>query len=470
MAKSVLMERINNQHIINIIMKLFSKIVYFIIVIISLSLSSVTSFSQNNIINELNNIQSLLYDKKPKEAIIKLQEIESLCQASDDRLVYAYFLKLKGVSYLYEQNYDTAIDILNNSISIFESLNHKGHEYIESLHALAIANEKTNNITLAEKSYRKAILQSNLMDKNAFSELISFIYQDLGNLYSKQGKNELADLCFKEAKKLSNNEDWDYYHWKVSMTQKVTDCISRNDYISLAPIYHELADSIKRHEGICTDYFSAISSEAIYLRPELGQFHEALLLCEEIIETKDTYNIPKEIVCGAYCGYYSCLASENKFDVIDRTIKSGLDYLQNANVELYPRHIIYRLIGNGAYWKENYVHAIPYYEEYLSPNYAREQGNNYGEITNMLAVSYIKINQAAKAKVLLEGYLDNYSDHLNDSPEHASNVYHNLGRAYMLTNNKKKAIKYLKMSKELQLKLFEKVNEKTNQYIIECEQ
>ena len=129
-------------------MKLSDKIAYFIIVIISLTLSSVTSFSQNNIINELNNIQSLLYEKKPKDAIIKLQEIESLCQASDNRLVYEYFLKLKGVSYVYEQNYDTAIDILNNSISIFESLNHKGHEYIESLHALAIANEKTNKITL----------------------------------------------------------------------------------------------------------------------------------------------------------------------------------------------------------------------------------------------------------------------------------------------------------------------------------
>lgn len=72
-------------------MKLSGKIAYFIIVIISLSLSSVTSFSQNNIINELNNIQSLLYEKKPKDAIIKLQEIESLCQSSDDKLIYAFF-------------------------------------------------------------------------------------------------------------------------------------------------------------------------------------------------------------------------------------------------------------------------------------------------------------------------------------------------------------------------------------------
>ena len=451
-------------------MKLSDKIAYFIIVIISLTLSSVTSFSQNNIINELNNIQSLLYEKKPKDAIIKLQEIESLCRSSDDRLIYAFFLKLKGVSYLYEQNYDTATKILNNSISIFEDFNYRGYEYIESLHALAIAYEKTNNIALAEKSFRKAILQSNLIDKNAFSELISFIYQDLGNLYSKQGKNELADLCFKEAKKISNNEDWDYYQWKVSMTQKVTDCISKNDYISLAPIYHELADSIKRHEGICSDYFSAISCEAIYLRTELGRYHEALLLNEEIIDNKDTYKIPPEIVCGAYCGYYSCLASENKFDVIDKTIKYGLYYLQYANVELYPPQAIYRFIGNGAYWKEDYVNAIPYYGEYLSPKYTHEQGRNFDEITNMLAVSYIRTNKPAKAQSLLEKYLNDCSDHLSDNPEHASNVYHNLGRAYMLTNNKKHAIKYLKMSKELQLKLFEKVNEKTNQYLIECEQ
>ena len=188
------------------------------------------------------------------------------------------------------------------------------------------------------------------------------------------------------------------------------------------------------------------------------------------MENKDSYNIPKEIVCGAYCGYYSCLASENKFDIIDRTIKSGLDYLQKANIELYPRHIIYRLIGNGAYWKEDYVHAIPYYEEYLSPNYAREQGNNYGEITNMLAVSYIKTNQAVKAQLLLEKYINENKNQLNENLEHASNVYHNMGRAYMLDDNKKQAIKYLNMSKEIQLKLFGTVNERTNQYIIECEQ
>lgn len=451
-------------------MRHFDKIFYPIIVFFCITISSATTFSQNNVINELNNIQSLLYDKKPKEAIIKLNEIESLCQSSDDRLFYAFWGELKGQCFLYTQNYNEAINILNNSISIFEEHNYRGHEYVETLHTLAIAYEKTNNTTLAEKLYRKAILQSNLIDKNAFGELISFIYQDLGNLYSKQEKNELADLCFKEAKKLSNNEDWDYYQWKVSMTQKVTDCISRNDYILLAPIYHELADSIKRHEGICPDYFSAISSEAIYLRTELGRFHEALLLSEEIIENKDSYNIPKEIVCGAYCGYYSCLASENKFDIIDRTIKSGLDYLQKANIELYPRHIIYRLIGNGAYWKEDYVHAIPYYEEYLSPNYAREQGNNYGEITNMLAVSYIKTNQAVKAQLLLEKYINENKNQLNENLEHASNVYHNMGRAYMLDDNKKQAIKYLNMSKEIQLKLFGTVNERTNQYIIECEQ
>lgn len=447
-------------------MKLSCKNVCFKIVIISLSLSSVTSFSQNNIKNELNNIQSLLYEKRTKDAIIKLQEIESLCQSSDDRLIYAFFLKLKGESNLFEQNYDTATVILNNSISIFEEFNYRGHEYLESLHALAIAYEKTNSLALAEKSYRKAIMLSNLMDKNAYGKLISFIYQDFGYFFSKQGKTELADLCFKEAKKLSNNEDWDYYHWKVSMIQKVTDCISRNDYISLAPIYHELADSIKRHEGICPDYFSAISSEAIYLRTELGRFHEALLLSEEIIENKDNYIIPKEIVCGAYCGYYSCLASENKFDVIDRTIKSGLDYLQKANVELYPRHIIYRLIGNGAYWNEDYIHAIPYYEKYLSPDYVREEGESYDEITNMLAVSYILTNNVDKAQDLLLRYLN--SSERTKNNHILANIYHNIGRTFMLQGNYSDARKYLQISKDLQISLYGDASDKTQQYLNEC--
>jgi len=54
-----------------------------------------------------------------------------------------------------------------------------------------------------------------------------------------------------------------------------------------------------------------------------------------------------------------------------------------------------------------------------------------------------------------------------DSPVLA-NVYHNLGRAYMLNGKTKEALAYLNKSKDLQLKLYGDVTERTQQYIKEC--
>jgi tetratricopeptide (TPR) repeat protein len=87
----------------------------------------------------------------------------------------------------------------------------------------------------------------------------------------------------------------------------------------------------------------------------------------------------------------------------------------------------------------------------------------------MLGVSYILSGQPAKAQSLLNSFLKTDESRLKkeDSPVLA-NIYHNLGRAYMLNGKIKDALAYLNKSKDLQLKLYGEVSERTTQYIQEC--
>ena len=84
----------------------------------------------------------------------------------------------------------------------------------------------------------------------------------------------------------------------------------------------------------------------------------------------------------------------------------------------------------------------------------------------MLAVSYILTDNADKAQYLLLNYLKSNRTHLND--DIAANIYHNLGRTYMLKGNANEALKYLMKSKDLQMSIYGKVSDKTQQYITEC--
>ena len=113
--------------------------------------------------------------------------------------------------------------------------------------------------------------------------------------------------------------------------------------------------------------------------------------------------------------------------------------------------------------------AIKYYEQYLKPQYSREQGTNYEDVINQLSVSYILSNDSEKAKTLLVNFLKTDEDRLKaENLPVLSNIYHNLGRAIMLSGSKSEALKWLNKSKELQMDIYGEVAERTLQYIKEC--
>lgn len=113
--------------------------------------------------------------------------------------------------------------------------------------------------------------------------------------------------------------------------------------------------------------------------------------------------------------------------------------------------------------------AIKYYEQYLNSKNKREKGASYEEITNQLSVSYILTDRPKIAKQLLVDFLKSDEKRLEKENQPAlANIYHNLGRSYMLEGANSVALYYLNKSKVIQTQIWGDVAEKTRLYIEEC--
>ena len=98
----------------------------------------------------------------------------------------------------------------------------------------------------------------------------------------------------------------------------------------------------------------------------------------------------------------------------------------------------------------------------------KEIGTNYEEIANQLAVSYLCSDKPQNARMLLKKIVLSESEKLDkENRGLLAMIYHNFGRSEMLMNNIESAKKALEKSKELQIKVFGQVTEKTQKYLDE---
>ena len=115
-----------------------------------------------------------------------------------------------------------------------------------------------------------------------------------------------------------------------------------------------------------------------------------------------------------------------------------------------------------------FIYSIYYYELYFENVEKKEIGTNYEEIANQLAVSYLSSDKPQNAQMLLKKIVLSESEKLDkENRGLLAMIYHNLGRSEMLMNNIESAKKSLEKSKELQIKVFGQVTEKTQNFLDE---
>lgn len=434
--------------------------------------------AQDDIIGTIIHVRELTNSaprENSRQALAELNEIEKYCTASDNDTLKAVFLELKGQTLLNIEKYKECIPICKEALSLFERSNLRQYEYLDAWFIIATAYHRLRDYKNAESYYRKGILRSVAAKVDKVGQYRSNLYLNLGNLYKEQGDTLLANECYKRVEKSPERElididNWNYVEWQNAFIDKITNLVDAKRYEEAANMWADFAKEVKNKKGKKDKwYLGAVYSRGILLCRYLDNTDEAIPLFQELINLSANIEEPDENICGAYCSLTLCYSMKGLYDLVDETIAKGLPYLVKASNMNYEPYSIYRFAGNGAYWNQDYLHAIKYYESYIDPSHKREHGTSYEEIVNMLGVSYILSGQPAKAQSLLNSFLKTDESRLKkeDSPVLA-NVYHNLGRAYMLNGKTKEALAYLNKSKDLQLKLYGDVTERTQQYIKEC--
>ena len=439
-------------------------------------LISFLSYAQKDLVEKVIRVRQLVTEVKTNDALTLIAQIEQQCMHSTNDTLKAVFLELKGQALLDIGNYKECILPCKEAITLFEGTNLRQYEYLDAWYIIATAYHRLRDYKNAESYYIKGILRSVAARVDEVNQYRSSLYLNLGNLYQEQGDTLLAKECYKRVVQSSERElididNWNYVEWENTQWEKIDSLVNEKLYEEAANFYIDFIRGIKEKKGNkYKSYLLAVYSRAILLSRYVNKIDDAIPLFSELVNLSDSIESPNENICGAYCNLASCYSQKGNYDAVNNVISKGLLYLSQASVEGYPPHMIYRFAGNGAYWKQNYPNAIKYYEQYLSSP-KRETGTNYEEIINQLSVSYIYSGHPEKAKKQLERLLKTDEERLkNESAQTLATVYHNLGRAYMLLDDKISALSFLMKSKDMQSVIYGEVAERTLLYIKECQE
>lgn len=127
-----------------------------------------------------------------------LKEIADECTTSNNDTIKVLYYETQGSILFFDSKYKECIEYLSKVPALYEKINIRDINYLESFLALGLAYQKTGDYQAAEKNYRKGLLKSVLI--NQPDKYRENIYLNLGNLYLEQKDSILAQQCFSRMK------------------------------------------------------------------------------------------------------------------------------------------------------------------------------------------------------------------------------------------------------------------------------
>ncbi len=394
-----------------------------------------------------------------------------ICENNDNDSIKVCYLESKASLLFFDKEmYEESIPYLLKVIDLYEKLNIKQLNYLETFQALGMAYQLIGDAENAERYYRRALIKSVAIQ--APEDFRPMIYKNLGFLYENKGDTLLANECYKRvgAEDVFDVQKLSYLEWSETMWEKVNWLRDEKRYDEAVIVLDQFIERLRFEKS--ADYQTvilALYSKALTMSRFLHQYSEAIPVYEAVISYSSVAK-SEENICGAYCNLALCHAYNHNLDMALKVAREGERYISNASSTDFLPQSVYRFAGNGAYWAEDYDGAVPFYEKYLSEEYTRGEGKSYQEITYLLSGCYIKTNKPKLAQRVLERLLKSDEVNLREKDEITLDlVYHNLGRSLMLQNNYNTALEYFKKSANLQKKLYDNVAEITTTYITECQ-
>ena len=420
-----------------------------------------------DLLDQMIEVRKLVHQDKYDEAYNTLLTLEKKCINSDRDSVKVLFYESMGLIKFAGKQYADAIKYYEPVPSLYERLNIKNQDYIESFLALGMSHQRLGNDSIAEEYYRTGLLRT-VNAKNANNYRPSF-YFNLGQLYKEKGDSMLAAECFKHINSAQYGTLMDGKAEGLVDDGELQALTMRKngEYEQSLLVYDKLIERVSGTIGTTNEvYARLLYSKALVLSFNLGRDKEAKPLFRELYDMRNDLSGFNENVLSGTARYLQIIAKEGDFSDVDTIFPEALSYAAKSSNET-DICLLYRFVGNGYYWANNYIQAIPYYEKYNAMG-RKEDGLSFLEIPNMLAVCYILTDQQDNAKDILFGLMERYKDEIEDNPSMKSLIYHNYGRALMLSGQYKDATVYLSIANQTYKEITGEDNPKTLIYLEEC--
>lgn len=417
---------------------------------------------------ELFRVKDLIHQENYTDAQKLLRSIEDKCLKSDNDTIQLLYNESNGQILFSLGNYEECIPAFIKTREIYEKINLKDIDYIESFLSLGVANQRLGNLKNAENNYRAGLLKTVCIPQAASYQ--SHFYLNLGDLYKQRGDSLLAAECYKriDSNRFGSLIDGNATDLINEEELRILDLRKEGEFEQALYAYDNLISRVREVVGTHNeDYARIVYSKGLVLSFNLGQISEAKPLFLEVMELSPFLDKYDENVIGSIIRYSQALAFEGNEDELNQRAPGIINFLSQSPNAASNLALYYRLVGNGAYWNANYKIAIPNYEKYLECKIC-EPGLSSIEIPNMLSVCYIKTEMASDAVELLNKTIRQNSRLLDDNKEIKSQLFHNYGRALMLIGKKKKAIPFFEQSLNIFREITGEDNPKTAQYLEEC--
>lgn len=431
-----------------------------------LSLFCVQMYAQD-LLDSVLYAESLLNQEKYDDAYNALTRLEDKCVNSNRDSVKVVFYESMGLMKFFQKDFTGAIRYYKFVPQLYERLNIRNSGYIESFLMLGMSYQRLGNDSIAEKYYRTGLMRT-VNAKNS-SEYRSDFYLNLGQIYKDHGDSILATECFKRISPKSRGELMDGKTDSLIdyREAQALELIQRGEYEQSLLVYDKLIENVKETMGTSNEeYARLLFTKALVLSNNLSRNEEAKPLFREVSNMRKILSGFNKNVFFSTAKYLQITAYEGDSLEVDSVFPSALSYAASSNNDANTC-MLYRLVGNGYSWANNYAQAIPYYEKYISLG-KKETGLSYLEIPNMLAVCYLHTNSQDKAKDLLAELIGRYKVDIESNPSLKVSIFHNYGRAMMLGGQYKEAIEYFTVSNQTYKELTGKDNPKTQNYLEEC--
>lgn len=333
------------------------------------------SFKVNgSVIDTLNEIKQLMEKEEYETAIVKLTDIEQICMSDTSTQVKKDFNINMGAALFFTEKYELAIPYLQSAL---QQMSYKPDDgdcnYLETLYGIASCYNNIKDYKNAESYYRKAII---INDIQPFAcRIMTQIYTELIELYTKTNQSKLADLCSKQLEQYQQGlrtlngkyDDWLKIVEEIHASLPSFDLLKPEDKPKIIETYSSILDIINTNIGKNNDeYIKFCSLYATTMQYKYFDTITAKELNMALIRIGHELKEHKPEIASAYEDYLRLVSGQNEVDLVNSILHEAIEYYKATPNKFRDEVNLYEIVGVGFCNVGNYNDGVPYFEKVIN--------------------------------------------------------------------------------------------------------